>query len=597
MYNRGYQNQNAMMYQNAKSPVRQNNSGYANANQRNNFQYLSPQARQGGMQSQKQMMYSPQQNMTQRDRHKENQPPMQRPEMQSPYQNGAARNQGQYRSPQTGQNRQRNMAPNLSSHDLSGNQNNCNPFQKYQQAMKSPGSSKMQQNYYQNPQQNAQVMNVRTQGRPQGGFGLNKKQENQYMMQSPKVNGSQSQNQNQNQGNPMYSPSQQQMKSPGGYMTNTQRFQSPSQREDRMRSPYQNPNNGQRYCSPQPNQMNRQQMMSPTQSQNQNAYKMQNSQEMYSPSAANKYSAYNGQQSNVQQGKGGYPGMEGNKMNKKGNAYNYYSPQMNAGSKFQNPGNSQHMTATANGKGKDANNPYILTVDKPTIHPAKSREFLATKGKIDEMLQTAIQRSKELTKQIEETKAKVKNKEQEIATKSSTKTSEGTNNVQTGNVAKEEESTPVIPYKKYNGEMVDKKRHGKGTCIYHTGEVYEGEWKIDRRDGFGSLKTSEEKQIYFGDWETDVFHGKGVFYNVNAKCADGEVDIKNIGKLMRYLVSYDGEFAVGKFEGKGHISFSNGDKFKGVFSQGIAHGEGVYVTSKGMETKGRWINNKLVQNS
>lgn len=571
MYNRGYQNQNGMMYQNAKSPVRNNGNMYGNGNRMNNYQYLSPQARQGGMQSQKQMMYSPQQNYTQRDKLKENQPPAQRQDlMYSPTQNsgynmrspntktqgGQAQNP-QYKSPHANQNgmaNSRNMAPNLSNHELGTNGKVCNPFQKYQQAMKSPGNSKANQGYYmpQGNQNNAQVMNVRTQGKPQGGFGLKRPANEQYMMQSPK-----------NNNQTMYSPSTQ-MRNQQAYMQNNQMYQSPNQRNERMQSPSQSNYQGnQRFCSPQ--HMNKPQQP-------------MNSQQMYSPNACNNYTQANRPAQNK-----AYSNTE-NKM-----AYgNYYSPQMET-SKYRNAQGAQTNGNVSSFNQSQENN-HILAIDKPMIHPAKSREFLATKGKIDEMLQTAIQRSKELTKQIEETKSKVKAKEQELKTKGNSDKQGSSKPVQD----QEEDSNPVIPYKKYNGEMTDKRRHGKGSCIYHTGEVYEGEWKNDRRHGFGSLKTSDEKQIYFGDWESDVFHGKGVFYNVNSKVAEGEIDNKNIGKLMRYLISYDGEFSSGKFEGKGNIVFSNGDKFKGVFSQGIAHGEGLYLTSKGFETKGKWINNKFV---
>lgn len=37
----------------------------------------------------------------------------------------------------------------------------------------------------------------------------------------------------------------------------------------------------------------------------------------------------------------------------------------------------------------------------------------------------------------------------------------------------------------YTGEWVNNWRNGRGRCEYHTGEVYDGEWKDDVRAGAG----------------------------------------------------------------------------------------------------------------
>jgi hypothetical protein len=41
-------------------------------------------------------------------------------------------------------------------------------------------------------------------------------------------------------------------------------------------------------------------------------------------------------------------------------------------------------------------------------------------------------------------------------------------------------------------------RHGTGTFHYISGEVYEGEWKEDKREGWGVKKM--KVGIYEGNW-------------------------------------------------------------------------------------------------
>ena len=42
--------------------------------------------------------------------------------------------------------------------------------------------------------------------------------------------------------------------------------------------------------------------------------------------------------------------------------------------------------------------------------------------------------------------------------------------------------------------------------LYGNGETYEGEWRSDKRHGYGILKDSYG-EIYNGDWENDLYHG------------------------------------------------------------------------------------------
>jgi hypothetical protein len=66
--------------------------------------------------------------------------------------------------------------------------------------------------------------------------------------------------------------------------------------------------------------------------------------------------------------------------------------------------------------------------------------------------------------------------------------------------------------KKYIGEFMDGKMDGKGEMKYSNGDVYDGRWSNDKREGFGRLeKASRNNSSYCGGWVSDKRHGYGVY--------------------------------------------------------------------------------------
>jgi hypothetical protein len=49
--------------------------------------------------------------------------------------------------------------------------------------------------------------------------------------------------------------------------------------------------------------------------------------------------------------------------------------------------------------------------------------------------------------------------------------------------------------------------HRSGRCSYPDGSVYEGDWLVDERSGWGTLTTADG-QKYEGEWEADAPHGR-----------------------------------------------------------------------------------------
>ena len=87
----------------------------------------------------------------------------------------------------------------------------------------------------------------------------------------------------------------------------------------------------------------------------------------------------------------------------------------------------------------------------------------------------------------------------------------------------------------YDGEVTNGKKHGQGKIIYQNGNIYEGAWNDDMKDGHGKMAISEPKvhllyQLY--DYPCNV---------------------------------YEGAYKDGEKNGQGRYIFSDGDVYEGAF--------------------------------
>ena len=72
----------------------------------------------------------------------------------------------------------------------------------------------------------------------------------------------------------------------------------------------------------------------------------------------------------------------------------------------------------------------------------------------------------------------------------------------------------------YEGERnAEGKRHGRGTCRYADGIVYDGAWKAGQMEGFGTYRGGYG-DAYEGQWKGDTQTGFGTY-----RFADGSVDV------------------------------------------------------------------------
>jgi len=137
---------------------------------------------------------------------------------------------------------------------------------------------------------------------------------------------------------------------------------------------------------------------------------------------------------------------------------------------------------------------------------------------------------------------------------------------------------------------------GHGKMTYSDGDVYEGEWKDGKKQGFGELRTGSGNHykgyfeeglrcgegmqtwpnggsLYKGTWRAGDPHGRGRMIHQNK---------------MTFTGMYEGEYRNGKREGSGYWQFSNGDTYDGRWSSGRIDGVGLYRAVDGYSISACW---------
>jgi len=58
-------------------------------------------------------------------------------------------------------------------------------------------------------------------------------------------------------------------------------------------------------------------------------------------------------------------------------------------------------------------------------------------------------------------------------------------------------------------------KEGRGKMVYGNGEIYEGEWRANKKEVFGKY-TSADGSVYEGEWLNGKKHGMGTFTGMRA---------------------------------------------------------------------------------
>lgn len=121
----------------------------------------------------------------------------------------------------------------------------------------------------------------------------------------------------------------------------------------------------------------------------------------------------------------------------------------------------------------------------------------------------------------------------------------------------------------YEGHFRRGKKDGNGVLV-QAGDRYEGEWKNDLRDGYGT-------QVYcFGDtyvgyWKEDKHHGEGTLTQKDGTVYEGKL------------------FDMGAITGCGKVTYPNGDVYEGQVKFSKREGRGKITYKDGRIFEGKWL--------
>ena len=142
----------------------------------------------------------------------------------------------------------------------------------------------------------------------------------------------------------------------------------------------------------------------------------------------------------------------------------------------------------------------------------------------------------------------------------------------------------------YSGEGVageyvgERNAAGQRKYVFADGNVYEGEWKADKKEGRGIYRHADGN-VYEGECKADKPEGRIIYRSADGDVYEGEWKAnKQEGRgISRYASGgvYEGEFKADKKEGQGTYLYASGDIEVGFYKADTGVGEGVKWTADG----------------
>lgn len=142
------------------------------------------------------------------------------------------------------------------------------------------------------------------------------------------------------------------------------------------------------------------------------------------------------------------------------------------------------------------------------------------------------------------------------------------------------------------------KYEGYGKLVMNSGDVYEGNWKNNKKHGQGKY-THSNGEWYNGNWVNGVMQGQGEFHYKN-----GDVYRGNFSKgkpdgygEMSYgsgkFTTYKGNWSQGYINGRGTMYYRSGDRYEGDWRSNKRHGQGTYYWSNGDKYVGSFVDGNM----
>ncbi len=143
---------------------------------------------------------------------------------------------------------------------------------------------------------------------------------------------------------------------------------------------------------------------------------------------------------------------------------------------------------------------------------------------------------------------------------------------------------------RYVGHWVDNKKNGLGTMYYSTGPIYVGDWVDDLRHGHGRITFmpgSAVEEAYEGQWVDDNWHGEGTYWyrKDEGTVYEGEWDMgvrHGFGRISYKDGSYyRGDFVRDQMWGKGVYVGADGSQYDGEWRANMRQGLGTSIGPDG----------------
>jgi hypothetical protein len=122
----------------------------------------------------------------------------------------------------------------------------------------------------------------------------------------------------------------------------------------------------------------------------------------------------------------------------------------------------------------------------------------------------------------------------------------------------------------YKGDFQHGFKHGHGKMVYASGNYYEGEWKFDKKSGFGEMRWLTSGETYTGYWEENKQNGFGV-----------HVWLEEPGKLKSLRNRYEGMWFNGTRNGYGTFYYSDGSRYDGEWVSNLKEGFALFTDPNG----------------
>ncbi|CAK59186.1 unnamed protein product (macronuclear) [Paramecium tetraurelia] len=140
-----------------------------------------------------------------------------------------------------------------------------------------------------------------------------------------------------------------------------------------------------------------------------------------------------------------------------------------------------------------------------------------------------------------------------------------------------------VPHLK--GKFYQGNKSGKGKMSYPSGNYYDGDFLMDKKEGYGVMFWLNSNEKYYGEWKDNVQNGWGVHLWIEPK-----------GEGSKYLRNrYEGEWENGERSGVGVFYYANGAKYMGSWRNNLKYGVALFITDTGGFILGEFKQDRLVK--